>query len=296
MKAEERKHLKENELADKLGQFWQTIASGSTTSNIVWGAILVGLALAIAWRYYSDATFRTRSAEWTAVERAASVSDLEQIIKDHPGTRAARIAKFHLSRYQMDEALAGVAGPTSEDRIKAADSLADARTRYAELAKEGGDEPELVQEALMGVAKAEEVLAGIPKADNPKEPRGSLNEATSEYEALAQRFPDSYLGKQAAIRARELADHMTQVRGFYDGLMEIHGKPATPPAPHPAASPASGPALPEAPKVPDAKGETLPTPVPADTKPPEAKPVGDTPIAPAGPPKPRKDEPKPKAP
>src|SRR5437868_2901740 len=82
-----------------------------------------------------------------------------------------------LGRYQMEDALAGVAGPTSDDRIKAADTLADVRSRYAELAKEGGDEPELVQEALMGVANAEEVLAGIPKADNPKEPRGSLDEA-----------------------------------------------------------------------------------------------------------------------
>ena len=58
MKAEERKHLKENELAERLGRYWRTIASGSVTNTIIWGVILIGLALAIGWRYYSDVTFR----------------------------------------------------------------------------------------------------------------------------------------------------------------------------------------------------------------------------------------------
>ena len=88
MKAEERRHLKENELAERLGRFWRTLASGSTLNTIIWGVILVGLALAIGWRYYSDAKFRGTSAEWAAVEDAVSADDLQKIIKDHPGTPA----------------------------------------------------------------------------------------------------------------------------------------------------------------------------------------------------------------
>jgi len=274
MKAEERKHLKENELAERLGRVWQTVASGSTTNTIIWGVILVGLALAIGWRYYSNATFRTRSAEWSAVERANSAAELEQIIKDHPGTVVAKVAKVHLTRYQMDDALARVAGPTSEDRIKAAEALTAVRDRYAELAKEFSDKPELVQESLMGVAKADEVLSAIPKADSPKEPRESLDTAQAAYEELAKRYPESYFGKQAAKRAEEIKDHKLQIRGFYDALMEAHGKPSVPALPAPPPPPPTAvpdPALPDFPKAVDPKMVPPPSTPPADA-PKEPKP------------------------
>ncbi len=284
MKAEERKHLKENELADRLGRFWRAVASGSTTNTIIWGVILVGLALAIGWRYYSETTFRTRSAEWSAVERAGSVAELEQIIKEHPGTVVARIAQFHLNRYQMDQALAHVASPTSDERLKAADSLIEVRNRYAELGKETATEPELIEESLMQVAKADEVLSAVPKSDNPKEPRESLDTAQKAYEELAKRFPDTYLGKQAAKRAQELDDHKTQIRAFYDNLMEAHGKPAAPPAlpPAPPVPPTTGPApaLPDLPKAVEPKDvpKLPPAAAPGD-KPPGAAPPAKPPDA-----------------
>jgi hypothetical protein len=284
MKAEERKHLKENDLAERLGRAWQSVSSGSTTNTIIWGVILVGLALAIGWRYYSGATFRNRSAEWSAVERANSAADLEQIIKDHPGAVVARVAKLHLTRFQMDDALARVAGPTSDDRVKAADTLTEVRNRYAELAKDFSDQPELVQEALMGVAKADEVLAAIPRVDNPTEPRESLDTAQAAYEDLAKRYPDSFFGKQAANRVVEIKDHKLQIRAFYDSLMEAHGKVMPPALPvPPPAIPANppDPTLPELPKAVD----------PKMVPPPEAKPVPP----PAGKPEPPK-EPKAKAP
>lgn len=290
MKAEERKHLKENELAERLGRLWQYLASGSTTNTIIWGLILVGLALAIGWRYYSAATARNRSLEWSAVERASSAADLEQIINDHPGTVVARIARVHLTRYQMDDALARVAAPLSDDRVKAANALVDVRARYAELAKEFTDQPELIQESLMGVAKADEVLAAIPKVESPKEPRETLDAAQAAYEELAKRYPESYFGKQASKRSEEIKDHKLQIRGFYDSLMEAHGvPPALPPLPPlppvpPTAVP--DPALPELPKAVDPK---MVPPLTDKPPPPNAPPAGEKPAdAP--------NEPKPKAP
>src|SRR4051812_30289252 len=155
MKAEERKHLKDNELAERLRRVWQFVASGSATNTVIWGVILVGLALMIGWRYYSDATARTRSAQWSAIEQAYTTEQLEQIIKENPGTIAARTASFHLNRYRMDDALGGVAAPTSADRLTAANNLIEVRNRYRDLAREVKDEPELLQESLMGVAKVE---------------------------------------------------------------------------------------------------------------------------------------------
>ena len=85
MKAEERRHLKENELAERLGRVWQTVSSGSTTNTIIWGIILVALALAIGWRYYSGAAFRMRSAEWSAVAKRARRRNWNRSLRSIPG-------------------------------------------------------------------------------------------------------------------------------------------------------------------------------------------------------------------
>jgi len=255
MKADERKHLKENELAARLGNVWQTLASGSTTNTIIWGVILLGLVLAVGWRYYSDASFRSRSALWSQLEIASDVDKLRLLIKEHPGTAAARVARFHLARSLMEDARRRLAGPNDEDRRKAADDLETVRKEYTELAGESEVEPLLNQEALLGVAKAEETLASVPKADNEKEVRGSLQEARAAYEKLAKKYPTSFMGEQAAKRAKELNDHLLQVQAFYIALTKEHGKPpAPPPLPTPAPPvPPPGPNLPDASKAPDGK-------------------------------------------
>ena len=73
MKAEERKHLKENEFQEWLGRAWKSITSGSTTNTIVWSVILVGLLLAIGWRYYSRTTSAGLSAVWSNLETANTI-------------------------------------------------------------------------------------------------------------------------------------------------------------------------------------------------------------------------------
>src|SRR5262249_36100899 len=139
MKADERKHLKENELAARIGRTWQTLASGSTANTIIWGVILLGLVLAVGWKYYSEATFRTRSALWSQLSVATDNDALRQLIKEYPGTVTARIARFHLARSLMQESRSRLVGPNDEDRKKAADMLEEARNLYAELAKEKND-------------------------------------------------------------------------------------------------------------------------------------------------------------
>ena len=120
----------------------------------------------------------------------------------------------------------------------------------------------------MGVAKANEVLAGIPKVDDPKEPRETLDVAQQAYAELARRYPNTYFGTEAAKRAKELEDNKLAIRAFYNGLMEAHSPPAPepklPPTPPPTASTPAGPALPEAPKAvpPEAVSPVLPA-VPA---------------------------------
>ena len=283
MKAEERKHLKENEFQEWLGRAWKSITSGSTTNTIIWSVILVGLLLAIGWRYYSRTTLMGQSAVWSTLDNAGSVEALEAIIKDNKNSMPGRVARFHKTRFEMQDAMSRIAGPSYEDRAKAADALESVRDSYRELSKESVKEQPLAEEALMGLAKAEETLAAIPKADNDKEMRGSLDQAKLYYLDLASRYTKSPLGEQAANRAKALDDRKSAIDGFYKGLTSAFGKPPPPPPPPPLPEPpkpdAKGPDLPKLPEAPKA-----PDPKPADApKPPDAS---SSNAAKADPPKP----------
>jgi hypothetical protein len=267
MKAEERKHLKENEFQTWLGRAWRSITSGSTTNTIVWSVILIGLVLAIGWRYYSSATFVSRSAAWYLLDNATTVDALNAVIKENKSEVVGRIARFDLARYQMQDALSRLAGPNFGERVTAADDLQTARDAYRDLAKESGSEPTLAQEAMMNVAKAEETLSSVPKVDNDREMRGSLAQAIALYQELVKKYPNSYLGGQAAARVKEIDDHRTQVDAFYIGLSKEHGKPPPPAIPEPL----KGPELPKAPDAPkaDVPKPDAKTPETAKTDPPK---------------------------
>jgi len=268
MKAEERKHLEENELQHWLADAWATMTSGSTANTVIWGLIVLGLVVYIGWRSWSRAAETTRSAAWSQFDTAANVEGLEAIIHSEvwANTPAVLPAKYNLSRLQMQDALTRIAGPNREDREKAAKAIEEVRGRYRELARAGADEPALVQEAMYNAAKIEETLCGVPTAEDPTRPRGSLDEAVRLYRELAAKYPKSYLGEQAAKRAQEIEDRKTAFVAFYLALLK-----STAPTPPPAA-----PVLPETPKlpVPEAPKPEAKTPEPApkaETKAPEAK-------------------------
>ena len=81
MKAEERKHLKENEFQEWLARSWRAITSGSTANTIVWSAILVVLLGLIGWKYYSSASLLSRSELWYDLDKANTIDALNKIIR-----------------------------------------------------------------------------------------------------------------------------------------------------------------------------------------------------------------------
>lgn len=248
MKAEERKHLKENDFQEWVGRTWRSIMSGSTINTIIWSAVLVGLVVLLGWRYYSNTAFAARSAMWTALENANTPDALNAIIKEGKGTSVGRVARFHLARYQLQDAQSRLAGPNPNDRGTAADDLVAARDSYRDLVKENPGEPTLTEEAMLNIAKAEETLAGVPKAGSETEMRGSLDQAVVLYNELATKFPKSYMGQFAAKRAREIEDHKTQITAFYNALSKEHAKPPELKAPE-------LPKPPDAPKPDDGKAK-----------------------------------------
>lgn len=228
MKAEHRKELQTNVLADTMGKFVQGMRSGSqTSSNTVW--VIVGIAAVtfFAW-YFTSGTSGSRSAMWVQLDDDAFVKepnaslkdDLERIIKESPSSMAGRTARFQSARLLLPFGLQNLC---TEQRKLAINNLRDAREMYLQLATECMDDSLLRQEALMGAAKAEEALVGVPKDDKEGETYGSLDEALKLYRKLGESYPESFLGKQAAAHVREIENNRPDVEKFYAELSKLAG-------------------------------------------------------------------------
>ncbi len=234
MKAEHRKELHTNVLAHHLNTWYKAVKAKSSPSSItfwVFGALI--LVLIGALYYYFTNKAKTASALWTRLDVATSsgnVRALQEIADGNAsrGTVQARTARFQIARLKLQRGLnsLGSEKPDPEDsgegksprtqREVAIANIEEARNLYNELAPEASGFPLLIQEALMGSAKAEESLIGIPKADGSGESRGTLERAKELYEKLVKDYPDSFQGKAAAKRLAELDNPETLK--FYDTL------------------------------------------------------------------------------
>jgi len=234
MKAQHRKELHTNELADRLGRLIQKVRTGpKSTPVIIW--LFLGLAvLAVGfWYYFANSTKAERSAQWAQLDQATSTAlaagdrqafleQLSQIAKEGQGTVPGRAARFQLARFLLQQGLQDQFSqvPSRENAIG---SVEEARDLYRKLATECHDSPVLAQEAMMGAATAEEALIGVPQSDNAEESRGSLDQAIADYEKLASAYSESAQGRAARRRADELREHRQQSQDFYAELNKRPG-------------------------------------------------------------------------
>lgn len=218
MKAEQRKQLEQNELVARLTRWWKgnDTSKSSTTMWAVVGIVALVVILIFAWRYYADATFKTRSSLWGEVQVAHENSQLEQIAEANRGTPAARTAKAQLARGWLQDGLGKLGSEIL--RPTAVENVEKARKAYDELLKEAADDLPLQREALLALAKAEEALVGVPKKDNAAEERGSLDKAAELYQQLAEKHKDSLQGKSAAERASDIQKNKATILAFYKDL------------------------------------------------------------------------------
>jgi hypothetical protein len=233
MKAEHRHQLQTNALADRMGRLLQGMRSTpKSTSAVIWVFVFLALATFAFWQYAASASVKDHSALWTSVENAThsptmgGLNALESIERDHAGTMAGRAAGFELARWRLQQGLEYIA---KDDRTRAFPMLEEARELYRKLMPQSIDDPLLTQEAMMGVATAEESLAVGPatpgqtpetaksEAADGQEHGGKLDRALQYYRELANKYPDSILGKKAAKRADDLEQQTTrsQIDQFY---------------------------------------------------------------------------------
>lgn len=223
MKAEHRKELETNVLASRLADFVRSVRQGPRrTSIVVWVFVFLALAAGGAWYYYGSVTAQHEAILWVNVDTATAEADLkklQELAEDNPGTIPGRTARFQRARIQLHQGLQHLGSPAR--RTQAIDDLEAARQVYAQLRQETSDAPLLYQEALMGLAKAEEALIGVPSLDKPGEFRGSFDKALEYYEELAQAQPTTFQTESAARYAKELRAKAAQVRAFYAELSRL---------------------------------------------------------------------------
>lgn len=184
MKAEHRKELETNVLADRLGKTLQSFKEGPSRSTMLWAAGLVAiLVLVFVWTVVQTQSLNTSSDLWEQWYGLDSASGLESFAKDHGNSVQGRLARFQMARLDLAGGIADLGTPAL--RSEALERVRKAAELYESLINESAGQPLLQQEALLNSGKAYETLEDTAKAK-------------SSYQRLARDFPKSIAGKEAA--------------------------------------------------------------------------------------------------
>lgn len=229
MKAEHRKELQTNELADWMGRKLDTLKTDKrswTTGLVI--VLLVGGAIG-ASVYFLKGTSGS-SLLWGKLSIAsdkrdldAASKELEKLAQENPNTRVGRAAQFEVARIQYQEGVRDLASP--DLRPGALTKLQKARELYEQLASECKDAPQLSQEALMWIAKIDETLINATRPEKPGEKLSDIDRAIQAYQKLGQLTPETFQTKAATERAKLLQDKRADFEAFYSKLNEAAAKP-----------------------------------------------------------------------
>ncbi|MBY0522576.1 MAG: hypothetical protein K2R98_04235 [Gemmataceae bacterium] len=224
MKAEHRKELETNVLADRMGRMVDTFKHGPQNPKTWWYALAAAVVIGGGiWAivYFTGQNREKSSALWTKLENIGQNTDFNQTIKEldelatsNAGTIPARTANFEEARLLLSRGMENLG--SLDQHPSALDELERARTLYEQQEPKVKDTPLLQQEAMMGAAKAEESLIGSG--------RGTIERAQELYQKLADAYPDTFQGEAAKKRIAELKSKRQQVLDFYTKLNQRASK------------------------------------------------------------------------
>jgi hypothetical protein len=257
MKAEHRKELQTNVLANSVGRMIRGLRTRPNPSSVVVAIFVIGAVLIfLLWHYFSGKSQESRGQLWAQLENTSSLKDLRSFADSNAKTVPGLVARFQEARVLQQSGLERLFSDVDSVREDAQKNLQEARELYEGLAKETSDRPLLRQEALMGVARC-------------KEAAGDLDDALAAYRDVVkatEKEPASAVGQAAADRVKKLEsdEGRKEIGALYRKLSEL-SKPKPPPPPSPLAP--------------------LPPPIPPSEVPPETK-KSDPGVGPTLPPAP----------
>jgi hypothetical protein len=190
MKAEHRKELETNVLAQHLEKAYQGLRQGPSRTTLFWvGGAVVVLLVYLLFRYFMSTSEATTSGRWLKLDEAVFPEQLTKLVdeSDLKDTPQGRLARYKEARMQLTEGMRVLGNNTSDGTEK----IETATKIYEDLAKSPGRVPLLHQEALWGAAKGYEAL-------------GDTDQATKFYKRLADEYPTSALGQDAKKQLERL--------------------------------------------------------------------------------------------
>jgi tetratricopeptide (TPR) repeat protein len=205
MKAEHRKELQTNALAQQIARLVEGARSKPNTRTLlILGAVALVILLFFGWRYFSGKSTETVSQRWRQLYDATSVQAIDEVAEQAKGTDPGLVAELRLARIELKDGLSELGSPARH--AAAVKKVEGAAAKYEQLAQQTRKLlPVQIQEALLNAGKAQESL-------------GKLDSALGHYEKLAGTYPQSEAGKWAAERAKKIKEQREKLQDFYKDL------------------------------------------------------------------------------
>jgi hypothetical protein len=220
MKAEHRKELQTNALADRMGRMVQRIKTPPNRRSVLWMVVVLVVVVAglvFLWRWNSKRSLM--SSLWVETDQARLLLLTRdnrvvqsELLTDYATTKPGVAARFQFAYTMLwDRGVKLLAGqPTL-----ALKSINNAERQFKELHEECKDDPVLGPEAAYALAVIEEARA--------VEDRNNLDKAKQAYQDVANRYKASAAGRAAGERAKYLEDNAIQIGEFYASLQNAVG-------------------------------------------------------------------------
>jgi hypothetical protein len=231
MKAEQRKELETNTLADKMGHVMQRVKASPRRTFFTYFFIIAALAAVswFGWRYYSE-TKRASSFQWLQIYDGAG-NHIMTLAETDKTTNAGKAARFQIAWLLYWDF--GVKKMGTE-QLASLGYIQEAGRYYSILAEECKDDPVLAPQALLGKAVVEETMA-VQHVDH-------LKEAKKYYEMIVEKHKDSAEAKFAEGRLEWLKGGK---RGDLENTYEMLHRLLNVPEPAPQFAPGPGDAVPQ---------------------------------------------------
>lgn len=211
MKAEHRKNLETNSLAEGVGKLLHQVKKPKDRSLVLYlivAAVVVGVVFML-WLVRSRRV-EQGAEQWLYLDNAGQ-NFMRELMKEGNDTNQAKAARFQFAWIKLWENGIKSIGSEPDNSLRMLDALTK---EYGELADSCKGDPVFEPEALYAIAVIEETRA--------IQDRRQLDIALAKYKDLAKNHPKSAHGVEAAKRAEVLEDskQRAEIVEFYQKMQE----------------------------------------------------------------------------